>query len=217
MQNEFDLHQVLVNRGEAGIDPLDGHPMLCRLKVAVGLALLAQHDAVTEDDWSLAGEVLTVSNRTRASVQAELTAKARTNRVAKALEDAAGEEAKAAHKLNRAKTRVLVILGRKAATRSDINRDLRSDLRAELDPALAELEAAGVITDVAGEWKATGHTGHRSTAVQGNNSMGHTSATPATTCSTPDCDGPPVVNGKLCRACITRNHKRVEHGVMGSQ
>lgn len=44
---------------------LDGHLLLCRLKAAAGLGLLAGHVRVTEEDWHLAGVLMQVSNHTR--------------------------------------------------------------------------------------------------------------------------------------------------------
>jgi len=53
-------------RGDAAA--LDGHALLARLKVAAALALLDGRAEVAEDDWTLAGTVLDVSDRTRGRV-----------------------------------------------------------------------------------------------------------------------------------------------------
>lgn len=61
-------------RGEvAEANALDSHAMLARLKVAVGLMWMnGRTDKVSDEDWSLAGTVMAVSNATRAGVQASL-------------------------------------------------------------------------------------------------------------------------------------------------
>ncbi|WP_081660102.1 bifunctional DNA primase/polymerase [Mycolicibacterium iranicum] len=49
---------------------IDGHLMLMREKVAVALMRLAgRHDGFTDDDWHLAGAVMSVSNHTRERMQ----------------------------------------------------------------------------------------------------------------------------------------------------
>jgi hypothetical protein len=53
-------------RGER--DPLDGHALFAREKIAQALALLDGRRVMTSDDWSLSLIVMHVSNRTRASV-----------------------------------------------------------------------------------------------------------------------------------------------------
>lgn len=55
-------------------DPLAGHAALCRLKTAAALALLDQRTDIDEQDWQLAGVLMTVSDRTRAGVQATISA-----------------------------------------------------------------------------------------------------------------------------------------------
>ncbi len=55
------------SRGEG--DPLDGHKLYTRLKVAAALALLDKRLEVTADDWRLAGRIMAKSDATRAGVQ----------------------------------------------------------------------------------------------------------------------------------------------------
>ena len=63
------------SRGEG--QALDGHALLTRLKVAAALSILAGHgEEVTDDDWHLAGLVMTKSDETRQAMQKQL-AKAR--------------------------------------------------------------------------------------------------------------------------------------------
>ena len=55
-------------------EPLDGHALLLRLKAAAALAVLAGRKSVRVDDWSLAGAVMAVSDRTRTEMQQVLVA-----------------------------------------------------------------------------------------------------------------------------------------------
>jgi hypothetical protein len=61
-------------KGNPDVDPLDGHRLLCQLKVAAALMRLCNRVEVTSQDWELAGVVMAVSDRTREEVQAELAA-----------------------------------------------------------------------------------------------------------------------------------------------
>jgi hypothetical protein len=70
----IDHHRVASLRGEP-IDPLDGHRLLCRLKIAAALmALHGRTGAVTESDWERAGIVTGVSDATRQSIADTLSA-----------------------------------------------------------------------------------------------------------------------------------------------
>jgi hypothetical protein len=68
---EIDRAAVARTRGE--VHALDGHAMLCRLKVAAGLAILSERLRVDDDDWLLAGLVMQKSDETRAIVQRALS------------------------------------------------------------------------------------------------------------------------------------------------
>ena len=61
-------------RGKPGVDPLDGHRLLCQLKVAAALMRLCNRTEITSKDWELAGIVMAVSDRTRAQVKNKLDA-----------------------------------------------------------------------------------------------------------------------------------------------
>ena len=58
------------------VNPLDGHAVLAREKVAALLGILDGRPEVSVEDWQLAGHLMDVSDRERASVQAILTTKA---------------------------------------------------------------------------------------------------------------------------------------------
>jgi hypothetical protein len=61
-----DAAYLAVTRGEG--DPLDGHLLLCREKVAASLALLCGEITVSDEFWALAKVVMDVSARTRGEV-----------------------------------------------------------------------------------------------------------------------------------------------------
>jgi hypothetical protein len=73
------------------VNPLDGHAVLAREKVAALLGILDGRTEVSEEDWELAGHLMRVSDAQRADVQAILAAKAGKDRQQRAL--AAGKDA----------------------------------------------------------------------------------------------------------------------------
>lgn len=68
-------------RGEG--EALDGHALLTRLKAAAALALLDERKVMNEQDWELAGQIMVVSDATRASVVEYLAGKSRAANAAK--------------------------------------------------------------------------------------------------------------------------------------
>ncbi|MBO1767055.1 hypothetical protein [Allobranchiibius sp. GilTou38] len=64
-------------RARGQVDALDGHALLCQLKVAAALGFLNGHAEVSDDDWDLAGVVMAVSDHTRGQIVATLSAKFR--------------------------------------------------------------------------------------------------------------------------------------------
>lgn len=70
-------HAYNVLGDDDSIDPLDGHKLLLRLKVAAGLmALDGRRGSVTFEDWLLAGHLMDVSEATRQATQRAITARA---------------------------------------------------------------------------------------------------------------------------------------------
>jgi hypothetical protein len=54
-------HRLAVLREDPHVDPLDGHALLTRLKVAAALMALEGRTLIGTADWSLAGYVMDVS------------------------------------------------------------------------------------------------------------------------------------------------------------
>ncbi len=145
------------SRGEG--DPLDGHALLCRLKVAAALTLLDGRRVVTDDDWRLAGVVMEVSARTRRGVQRHLAAQVSKANQARARFE--GERAviasetvedAAVQRVARRLTTHLQEHGESA--RSDARKRLTSRDRPHFDEAVERLVAAGqaeVLTTPHGE------------------------------------------------------------------
>jgi hypothetical protein len=69
-------------------DALDSHGVLTRTKVAAGFALLDGRTDITDEDWSLAGVLMTVSDTQRAVCQRALMKEREKATTAKALEQA---------------------------------------------------------------------------------------------------------------------------------
>jgi hypothetical protein len=142
---------------DAGIDPLDGHKLLCREKIATAIAVLRQHDQITEHDWELAGTAMKVSDRTRGEVLAAIAADAgaRNRKAGKAAgvrkvaeaEQIADEEAK---RLDRIRDRCAEKLRTKNdQTENKFKKDhFQASDRDCVAKALDELEAEGVITRI---------------------------------------------------------------------
>lgn len=61
---ESDTRRLAVLHG-AGVQPLDSHAMQVKAKVSALLALMDGRMAVSVEDWQLAGEIMTESNRVR--------------------------------------------------------------------------------------------------------------------------------------------------------
>ena len=134
---------------------LDGHRPLARLKIAAALALLDGRQAVSDEDWALAGVVLAVSDQTRAGVKAHLAATAaQANRARgrsegeRAVEAAGAVETDRVKRVGRSIMRVLrgdQWVTRRQATSSVSGRDRvgsQQALDALIDAGLVEVQDA---------------------------------------------------------------------------
>ncbi len=151
-RNAIDAHQVAQHQGDPDIDPLDGHALLTRLKVAAALMLLDARKEINEDDWRLAGSVMTVSTRTREWCQQALRERARTTSRARALESADHDDIVAGRKLDRCRQAVIARMDRlpdgECLNRGDLRKKVRADLREHFDTAVADLMDSGQICEV---------------------------------------------------------------------
>ncbi|SIJ03577.1 Bifunctional DNA primase/polymerase, N-terminal [Mycobacteroides abscessus subsp. bolletii] len=152
----IDEHRCKMLRGDTGTDPLDGHRLLCRLKVAAALMWLDRRtDEVSEQDWELAGMVIAVSDATRRSVVAALAEKAQASNRARGRADTvravAAEEARAdmdAERIERVAKNVVSILEDFGGeeSRSNVRKKLMSRDRSIFDEHVEqELIESGVI------------------------------------------------------------------------
>jgi hypothetical protein len=143
-------HRLAVLREDPNVDPLDGHALLTRLKVAVGLMALDGRTVASDDDWTLAGHVMAVSNHTRERCQRALTEQSRRTNTARALAVADREEIISDRKLQRCKDGILRVIAQLPDARwipgSQLRRSLKSDVRDYFDPAATDLIAENRIS-----------------------------------------------------------------------
>lgn len=153
----IDEAHWLRSRGEG--DPLDGHKLYTRLKVAAALALLDRRLDVTADDWRLSGVVMARSDKTRNDVQRTLRERASEANIGRAKAEAAravvvAEEVDA-QAVQRASRAVKTVLGKRPGewmASSEIRRATPSRVRATLDEALDALALAGDVEAEATEY-----------------------------------------------------------------
>ncbi|MGV0624967.1 hypothetical protein [Mycolicibacter minnesotensis] len=150
-------HRLAVLRESPDIDPLAGHAMLTRLKIAAGLMAMEGRTIIDTNDWELAGYVMAVSDRTREVCQRALAGQSRRANTARALATAEREEVISDRKLHRAKQAILRRLddGRQQ-TRGQLHRLLKADIRDYCDAALADLVDNNEISVSAGEYERLG-------------------------------------------------------------
>lgn len=145
-RNTIDAHRLLVLRQDPAVDPLDGHALLCQLKVAVALMVLDGRSSVSDEDWELADVILAVSARTREHCRIAINDRFRKKNTARALAAAEHDEIVSERKAQRARDGVLRRLtAHDEQTRAELCRALKVDIRGYLDHALAVLVDSGEI------------------------------------------------------------------------
>lgn len=144
---ELRDHRRDVLRGAPDVDPLDGHAMQTRLKVAAALTILDGRPDVTGEDWTLAGTVMGMSAATRGQCLNAASERARRANVARA--HAAEERAVVQDRLRHERAvgfvRKKLTRSGGSCTRRDLSQGTKSELRPHLDDALDELVDAGEI------------------------------------------------------------------------
>lgn len=146
-------HRRAVLREDPSVDPLDGHALLTRLKVAVALMALDGRTVVSDEDWTLAGSVMDVSDRTRQRCQRALADQSRSANTARALAAADRDEIVSDRKQQRARHAILRRLERhRQQTKNQLRMGLKADIRDYLNPAISELLDSREITVSAGKF-----------------------------------------------------------------
>ena len=141
--------RVSTLRGDA--DPLDGHAMQTRLKVAAALAVLDGRQSVSRDDWRLAGFVMVKSDESRAVCVAALSNLERQRARTQGQADAERADARALHQRAKGIDRIAalivqhVIANPDGITEGELNRRLASRDRPFLAEAIGRAMDAGQI------------------------------------------------------------------------
>lgn len=152
--------RLRVLRGDPEVDPLDGHLLLVRAKVAVGLAVLDCRRNVTLEDWNLAGVVMSVSAVQREVCRRALLEQSRKRNVARAIEDDERDEVWTARKVQRARAAITRHLERHGEqTRAELRRRLKLDIREHFDAAISDLLDEGSVIESEAEKGGTKYTG----------------------------------------------------------
>jgi hypothetical protein len=145
----IDLARLARLRGEG--NALDGHALLTRLKAAAALGIFDGRSNVTDDDWSLSGILMEVSDLTRESVLAQLRKASAEQNVAQAYAEASratiiagATDLEARSQTEQNITRNLIKSGGSMA-RNDLRRCLNSRLRGYFDEAIISMEEKGEI------------------------------------------------------------------------
>ena len=153
-------HRHHVRIGSDDVDPLDGHVMLTRLKVAFGLALLEGRRDIDEDDWRIAGQLLDVSRRVRRDTKATIDEHHRRKNTARAHGEA-DRVAIIAEKLSETNhQRVVKTIARKlkkvgTATRRELQRACDSSIARDFPAAFDLLVDQGLLVVEEGEGNET--------------------------------------------------------------
>lgn len=186
-RTQIRAHRLSVLREEPGVDPLDGHALLTRLKVAAALMALEGRTVISEEDWKLAGTVMAVSNHTRRRCQRILDEQSRRTNTARAIAVDERDEVIAERKLKRAREGILRKLSNgRQLTRAELNRELKADIRDYCDPAISELvEAKEITVSPAQRGKREVHVYHRYTDQKQPSTSGDNSCTSGTRVPSP--------------------------------
>lgn len=156
VQEEILDHRHLVLTGSDEVDPLDGHVMLTRLKVAFGLALLDERQDISEGDWHIAGQLLVVSANVRINMQAAVADSRRRQNTARAHEQAQRQVIVETQLTGDRQARVASAITRKLkrsgrASRSVLRRVCDHSIRHEFDPVFDVLLEKQIIAPCDGD------------------------------------------------------------------
>lgn len=172
----IDRARVARLRGDG--EALDGHALFTQLKVAAALGILDGRGEVTEDDWRLAGVVMTVSDATRASCrdairdQSKATARARAEARAEANVVVADRSEAAAIEL--VKQKIIAKLTDDWTAGSTLRSGITASLRQHFETAVEQLAASGAIFIEHGTYQGQNSIRLRLGATSPDNSSGRT-------------------------------------------
>jgi hypothetical protein len=133
------------------VDPLDGHRMACRLKIAAALMFLengGKSRDISVDDWNLAAEVMAVSDQARGEVEEAGRSKRKRDNESHAANIEERESMVVDRRTVRTKANIVRYLEKRLGTvcnRSEVRSSLKRDLRPYFDPAMVELHEQRVV------------------------------------------------------------------------
>ena len=152
VRQEIDAHRYRVLIGADDVDPLDGHLMLTRQKVAFALAVLAQRKTVDADDWRIAGELMSISVQVRRDMAAAVADARRRQNEAMAHDQADRDTIMSERKLERCKHALLARLAKLRdgdhLSRNALRKTIRADLRDHFDAAIADMVDTKQIAEI---------------------------------------------------------------------
>lgn len=138
-----------VLRERVDIDPLDGHRLAAKLKVAVALMFLDSRKDLDMEDWELAGQIMAVSDWTRQKVIDARKVRAKQENKSRAYAADERDAMIADRRVARARDGILrKLAGGKWFSSGDLHRSLKSDIRDYFEPAIDELVEAKLVSEV---------------------------------------------------------------------
>lgn len=148
-------HRLSILRG-LKVDPLDGHALLCRLKVAAALMVLDGESIIDEDDWILAGEIMRHSAGVRDEVARAMNEKSRMLTRAKGLEEgerkAVAAEVMGRKSDDRARQGIFRRLdGGQTMSKSDLRRSLARGIRDSFEGVILDLIREQAVVEIQGD------------------------------------------------------------------
>lgn len=151
-RTEIDAHRQHVLIGDPDINPLDGHLMLTRLKVAFALAVLHGRSAIGEDHWKIAEDLIDVSVTVREQQRAAVDHARRKQNRAKAHDQADREQIVSERLSDQAQKRIVKGICSKLrrvgkATRSELRDSCAAPIRGEFGPVFDLLLDQQVIVE----------------------------------------------------------------------
>lgn len=160
-KDEIETVRLQILRGEG--DPLDGHRLLSRAKVAAALSLLAQSPVaqVTADDWRLAGIVLDESDQVRQTcIDALRTASHQANE-ARAVLRAEAVVKSDDHLVTQCANRIVSKLSTEWTSAYKIKNAMSQKLREYIEPAVYSLTESGTVEVLNDEYQGQKRTRYR--------------------------------------------------------